>query len=340
MKKQLALFLQIILPVISFCQQAPVYLIDSPYTADASVHVFNNTIFIYPSHDIETGIRDGKDGAHYNMADYHVFSMDSINGKVKDHGVVLALLGIPWAGKQLWAPDCAFKKGTYYLYFPAKDRNGVFKTGVAISRKPQGPFKAKKEPIAGSYSIDPAVFKATDGNYYMYFGGISGGQLHWYRNNTLTGNNSEPTKDSNALCPKIAKLSSNMLSFAEAPRDVAILDKNRMPLKAGDHDRRFFEGAWLHQYNGKYYLSYSTGNTHKLVYAMGDDPYGPFIFEGEILSPVTGWTTHHSIVEIKGKWYLFYHDTKRSGKNYLRSVKYRPLQYNADGSIQAMNGLD
>src|SRR3546814_8483500 len=77
----------------------------------------------------------------------------------------------------MWAPDAARKNGTYYLYFPAKDKEGVFRIGVATSKDPMGPFKAQPQPIKGSYSIDPAVFTDDDGSSYMYFGGIWGGQL-------------------------------------------------------------------------------------------------------------------------------------------------------------------
>lgn len=56
----------------------------------------------------------------------------------------------------------------------------------------------------------------------------------------------------------------------------------------------------MHKYNGKYYFSYSTGDTHRLCYAIGDNPYGPFTYQGVILTPVVGWTTHHAIVEYKG----------------------------------------
>ena len=55
-----------------------------------------------------------------------------------------------------------------------------------------------------------------------------------------------------------------MLEFAEAPRDLVILDLDGQPLQAGDHARRFFEASWMHKYNGKYYFSYSTGDTHLL----------------------------------------------------------------------------
>jgi hypothetical protein len=128
-----------------------------------------------------------------------------------------------------------------------------------------------------------------------------------------------------------------MLEFAEAPRDLVILDKSGQPLKAGDHDRRFFEASWMHKYNGKYYFSYSTGDTHNIVYAIGDNPYGPFTYKGVILAPVEGWTNHHSIIEKDGKWYLFYHDIQLSGKTHLRNVKVTELKYNPDGSIQTIH---
>jgi hypothetical protein len=132
-----------------------------------------------------------------------------------------------------------------------------------------------------------------------------------------------------------------MLEFAEQPRDVVILDENGEQLKAGDHERRFFEASWMHKYNGKYYFSYSTGNTHLLCYAVGDHPYGPFTYKGVILTPVVGWTTHHSIVEYKGKWYLFHHDSKPSGgKTWLRSMKVVELEYNADGTIKTIDGME
>jgi len=43
-------------------------------------------------------------------------------------------------------------------------------------------------PIKGSYSIDPAVFKDVDGSFYMYFGGVWGGQLQRWDNNEYHAN--------------------------------------------------------------------------------------------------------------------------------------------------------
>ena len=89
--------------------------------------------------------------------------------------------------------------------------------------------------------------------------------------------------------------------------------------------------------NGTYYLSYSTGDTHYLVYATAPSVYGPYTYRGRILEPVQGWTTHGSIVEFQGKWYLFYHDTQLSGKTHLRNIKVTQLTYNSDGSIQTIS---
>lgn len=319
----------------------PRYLVQDNFTADPSAHVFNGRIYIYPSHDIEAGIPENDLGDHFDMRDYHVYSMDSIDGVVTDHGVVLDVKNIPWAGRQLWAPDAAYSNGKYYLYFPLKDKTDIFRIGVAVGDKPEGPFVPQDDPIKGSYSIDPAVLDNGDGTHYMYFGGLWGGQLQRYRANKAIECGHEPADNEPALCARVARMRKDMLEFDEAPRDVLLLDEKGEPIKAGDHDRRYFEGPWMHKYKGKYYFSYSTGNTHFLCYAVGDNPYGPFTYKGKILTPVVGWTTHHSIVEFKGKWWLFYHDSVPSGgKTWLRSIKVRELEINDDGTIATMDGLE
>lgn len=318
----------------------PQPLVTHIYTADPSAHAWNGKIYVYPSHDIEAGIPQDDLGSHFDMRDYHVLSMDSVGGEVTDHGVALDIKDIPWAGRQLWAPDAATKDGKYYLYFPVKDKEDIFRLGVAVSDSPTGPFVPQPEPMKGSFSIDPAVFQDEDNSYYMYFGGIWGGQLQRWQTGTYSPEDTYPANDQPALSPKIAKLTDDMLEFAEAPRDVQILDENGAPITVGDNNRRFFEAAWVHKYNGKYYLSYSTGDTHNIAYAMGDSPYGPFTYKGVVLNPVLGWTNHHSIVEFNGKWYLFYHDSSLSnGQTHLRSVKVMELKYNADGTIQTLTDL-
>ena len=309
-------------------------LVTNMFTADASAHVFNNKIYIYPSHDIEAGVKENDLGDHFDMKDYHVLSMKKIGGPVTDHGVALDVKNVAWASRQMWAPDAAYKNGTWYLYFPAKDAAGIFHIGVATSKSPEGPFVAQPQPMKGSYSIDPAVFTDNDGKSYIYFGGIWGGQLQKWQSGIFDASyGQEPQPSELALSPKVAKLTNNMLEFDGAVQDVKIVDKEGKPLMAGDHERRFFEASWMHKYKGKYYFSYSTGDTHFIAYAIGDNPMGPFTYQGVVLNPVQGWTNHHSIVEIQEQWYIFYHDTQLSGKTHLRNIKVAEMSYRPDGTI-------
>lgn len=315
-------------------------LVTEMYTADPSAHVFNGRIYIYGSHDVETDVEADDMGAHFQMRDYHVLSMDSVGAPVTVHPVALDVDDVPWASAQMWAPDAAHRDGTYYFYFPAKDADGVFRIGVATGSAPEGPFEAQPEAIPGSFSMDPAVFIDDDGAAYMYFGGIWGGQLQcwttgeWDPDCTRTQNQEA---DQPALMPKVARMTDDMLEFAETPRDAMIVDEAGEPILGGDTDRRFFEAAWVHKYDGRYYLSYSTGDTHYIVYGVSDSPYGPFRYAGRILEPVQGWTSHHSITQVGDRWYLFYHDTQMSDETHLRNIKVTELTHEADGSIRTID---
>ncbi|EPE04090.1 xylosidase arabinosidase [Ophiostoma piceae UAMH 11346] len=325
-------------------------LISHIYTADPSAHVFEGKIYIYPSHDRETDIETNDNGDQFDMADYHVFSTTSVDppAPVTDHGVVLRVEDVPWASKQLWAPDAATRDGKYYLYFPARDKNNIFRIGVAHADRPEGPFTADPDYIQGSYSIDPAVLvddvavgdDATPG--YLYVGGLWGGQLQCYQKGNAEAYDEswlgpkEPTGEGvYAMGPRIARLNPDMRSLAEEVREAQILaPETGKPILADDHDRRFFEAPWVHKRNGLYYFSYSTGDSHYLCYATGTSPYGPFTYRGRMLEPVVGWTTHHSVVEFKGRWYLFHHDSSLSGGvTHLRSVKVKEIFYDDDGNI-------
>ena len=312
-------------------------LVKHIFTADPSAHVFNDKIYVYPSHDLEHDGEDDDEGGEYLMEDYHVLSLDNLEADCVDNGEALHMKDVPWVSKQMWAPDCVCKDGKYYLYFPARDKDGIFRIGMAVSDSPTGPFKAEDNFMEGSMSIDPAVFMDDDGRCYMYNGGLWGGQLEKWQTGSFVKDPAEIPADASSLGPFFAELTDDMKSFKETPKMVTILDENGEPIKAGDEDRRYFEGPWMHKYNGLYYLSYSTGTTHYVVYATGEKPEGPFTYRGRILEPVIGWTTHHSIVEYHGKWYLFYHDCEISGGiNHRRNVKYTELKYNPDGTIQTI----
>ncbi len=313
-------------------------LVSHIFTADPSAHVFNGKIYVYPSHDLAHEGEDNDNGDEYAMEDYHILSMDNLDAECIDNGEALHMKDVPWVDKQMWAPDAAYKNGKYYLYFPARDKEGLFRLGVATSDSPVGPFKPEPNYIPGSYSIDPAVLVDDDDRAYIYYGGLWGGQLEKWKTGTYnpTGGELDGNYDFNcdAVGPKFAELSDDMLTFKSEPKSLVILDENGEPLKATDEDRRYFEGPWMHKYNGKYYLSYSTGTTHYIVYATADTPDGPFTYQGRILEPVLGWTTHHSIIEYEGRWYLFYHDCELSnGINHRRCVKFTELKYDENGKI-------
>lgn len=318
----------------------PRYLADTTcYAADPAAHLFAGRLWVYCSHDWRSPVTDHTDGNHYDMRETLLFSTaDPDGGTFTPHGAVLSLDQIAWASRQLWAPDAAEAGGRYYLYFPARDREGIFRIGVAEAARPEGPYAADPEPIAGAYSIDPAVFRDRDGRHYLYFGGLQGGQLQRWRDNELLANEAYPAPDAPALAPRVALLSDDMHSLAEASQPIEILGPDGRPLTASD-PHRFFEAVWMHERNGVYYLSYSTGTTHLICYATGDNPRGPFRWRGVVLTPVSGWTTHHAIVEAGGRWWLFYHDCLPSGGvSSLRSAKYCELEYLPDGSIRTVAG--
>ena len=307
-------------------------LVKDLFTADPSAHVFEDKIYIYPSHD--------QDNANsYDMRDYHVYVMTDTQTYPTDLGCVLKLEDIPWASEQLWAPDCVEKNGKYYFVFPAKDKQGMFRIGMAIGDNPAGPFKPEKEYIKGTYSIDPCLFPDEDGSYYLTFGGLQGGQLDKYKDNKYSPQNNEPNGNQEARMPKIALMKDNLLELAEDPKDLVLLDEYGKPLTGGDGKRRFFEAPWLFKKDNTYYFTYSTGGSHLLVYATSKDVYGPYTYRGVILTPVSGWTTHHSILEFNGKWYMFYHDAERSGGiSTRRNIKFTSLEFKENGDIVTING--
>ncbi|CZS96396.1 related to alpha-N-arabinofuranosidase / alpha-L-arabinofuranosidase [Rhynchosporium agropyri] len=307
------------------------------FLADPSARVFNNTLWLYTSHDINDTTRD----YGYPMVDYHPFSTTSLDPYVQatDHGVALTLKDVPWAKQQMWAPDAAYHNGKYLFYFPAKALDNRFQIGVASSKNPGGPFIPNKQPIKGSFSIDPCVLTDDDGSGYMVFGGIWGGQLQAYQNHDTYDPRWEGAFQPNgtgvkALGPRIAKLDNTFEEFGGAIREITILDPDtKEPLMADDHKRRFFEGAFLHKNNGIYYLSYSTGDTHLMVYAMSKNVWGPYTYAGKLLDPLEGWTTHGSITKFKGEWYLFFADSSQTGVDALRSTKFRKIYYDSKGFL-------
>lgn len=277
-------------------------IIRDQFTADPTARVFEGKVYLYPSHDIISPVEPER--KWFSMADYHVFSSEDLVNWT-DHGMILSQENVPWGnpeGYSMWAPDCVYKNGKYYFYFPNAPKEGRgFAIGVAVADKPYGPFTPEQKPIEGVGGIDPCVLVASDGSAYLYWSGMG-----------LRG----------------AKLADNML---ELDGESVRLDEN---LPAG-----FKEGPFIFERNGKFYLTYPwvQDRTETLAYAMSDNPLGPYEFKGIIMaqSPSACWTNHHSLVEYKGEWYLFYHHNDYSpqfDKN--RSVRIDRVIFNEDGTIQ------
>jgi len=299
--KKFSILLFTVMTAGSLQAQNPV--IRDQFSADPTAKVFNGKVYIYPSHDIPSPIERLKEW--FCMADYHVFSSANLTDWT-DHGVILTQNNVPWVqpdSYSMWAPDCVYKDGKYYFYFPStpkgEGRRG-FNIGVATADAPEGPFTPAAEPIKNVAGIDPCVLIDTDGESYIYWSGMG---------------------------ISVARLKPNMMELASEPIQVQGLPKG------------FKEGPYAFKRNDKYYLTFPwvQDKTETLAYAMSDTPTGPFTFKGEIMdeSPVGCWTNHHSIIEYNGQWYLFYHHNDYSpdfDKN--RSVRIDSLSFREDGTIK------
>ena len=199
-------------------------LVTHIYTADPSAHVFEGKIYIYPSHDIDAGMPFDDEGDHFGMEDYHVFRMDTPERRPSTAAWPCTCATCLGPSGRCGRRTRPARTARYYLYFPAKRADGMFQIGVAVGERPAGPFKPEPQAIEGSYSIDPAVLADDDGVHYMYFGGIWGGQLQKYRDKSIRSSNHEPPPTSAALGPRMARLRDDMKRFAEAPREIIILD--------------------------------------------------------------------------------------------------------------------
>ena len=312
MKRKLLLLL-LGMPIMMSAQNP---IIRDQFSADPTARVFNNKVYVYPSHDIVPP--EGQRQDWFCMEDYHVFSSENLTDWT-DHGVIVTQNKVPWVrpdSYSMWAPDCVERNGKYYFYFPSAPKGGMgFGVGVAIADSPEGPFVCESEPIKGINGIDPCVLLASDGNAYIFWG--------------------------NGRC---AKLKDNMKEIAD--------DTPKEKVKWGEREFEMYgvnclkglpnrqaEGPFAFEYNGNYYLTYPyvRENTEVLGYAMSKNPMGPYEYKGLIMAEHENgcWTNHHSIINYKGQWYLFYHHNDFSPRDdKRRSVCIEKLYFNADGTIK------
>ncbi len=294
-------------------------IIRDQFSADPTARLFNGKIYLFPSHDIDPNTAEDyprKDW--FCMNDYHVFSSDNLTDWT-DHGKIIDQKDVPWGNPtaySMWAPDCVQgKDGKYYFYFPDATKEGRgFGIGVAVAEKPEGPYTVLEKNIEGINGIDPCVLQASDGNNYIFWG---------------AGN--------------CAKLKDNMIELADDnPTDTIKFGPREFIMKGVNCLKglpsRQAEGPFAFEHNGNYYLTYPyvRENTEVLAYAMSKNPMGPYEYKGLIMEEWPDcWTNHHSIINYKGQWYLFYHHNLYSPKfDKNRSVCADSLTFNEDGTIK------
>ena len=313
MKRLAFTLLALSLSALLFAQNP---VIKGLYTADPTARVFGDKVWLFCSHDIISPVEPER--RWFCMEDYHTFSSEDLVHWT-DHGVILDQKNVPWGnpeGYSMWAPDCVEKDGKYYFYFPNASKEGRgFAVGVAIADHPEGPYVPQPEPIKGINGIDPCVLQASDGNAYIFWG--------------------------NGRC---AKLKPNMIELADDnPKTTVKWGNREMEMVGVDCLRglpnRQAEGPFAFEANGWFYLTYPyvQENTEVLGYAMSKNPMGPYEYKGIIMARSQNecWTNHHSFVNYKGEWYLFYHHNDYSpsfDKN--RSVRIDKVRFNPDGSIE------
>ncbi len=277
--------------------------VSSRFTADPSPHRFAGRFYLYATNDQDNS------GSYWDSTDWRVFSSDDL-AHWRDDGSFLSVSVFAWARKdaKAWAPEAAYRHGRYYYYAPV----GGDRIGVAVARKPEGPFTdargdalidKARDANAGAEPIDPAVLIDDDGQAYLTFG---------------------------TRVPKIVRLKPDMIHTDGPIQDLVVTG-----FPAADPKKAYGEAPFLHKHAGLYYFSFSTGWPGQIVYATARNPMGPYTYRSVILDYLAISTNHQAILDYRGKSYLFYHDNLLpGGGSYKRSIAIEPLTYNADGSIQ------
>lgn len=272
------------------------------FVPDVEAHAWGDgRIYLYGSFDIK-----GKKS--YCSTVHHVYSSDDLIHWV-DHGVAFSIEDSTWAKDcgALYAPDCAYRDGWYYLYYCVPDG----RCGVAKSQSPTGPFTDVGQ-IEGVLGIDPAAFIDDDGQAYLYWG-----QLTWCH---------------------AAKLKDNMVEIEQ--------DTICTPLTVAEHEfhegssvkkvdgKYYYLFADTHRHGDP---DKNEGRPSCLGYAVSDHPMHGFEYGGVIIDNFGCdphvWNNHGSMEYFKGQWYVFYHRSTY-GTEYSRHVCAEPIYFDTEGKIR------
>lgn len=274
-----------ILPIILACiaMEANAQYSGNPlfpgWYADPEAVIFKNKYWIFPTYS----------APYEKQVFLDAFSSkDLTNWKKHEH--IIDTSAVKWAKRAMWAPAIIEHNQQYFLFFAANDiqnNNEYGGIGVAVSKKPEGPYKDYLgKPLIdkfhnGAQPIDQFVFRDDDGQIYMYYGG-------WRHCN-------------------MAKLNTNLNGFI--PFEDGQTFKEITP-------QGYVEGPFMFKRNGKYYFMWSeggwTGPNYSVAYAIADQPTGPFVRAGKILQQdpkIATGAGHHSVIRVPGqdKYYIVYH---------------------------------
>jgi arabinoxylan arabinofuranohydrolase len=277
------------------------------HLADPSTLVHGGRVYVYCSNDDDSPLAGG-----YEMKSLVCVSSSDMKNWT-DHGEVIRVpRDASWAA-HTWAPAAIERNGTFFLYF-SNNASGI---GVATSDSPTGPFKDALGralinastpgvlPAQNMWIFDPGVFIDHDGQAYLYFGGNGESNL------------------------RIIRLKEDMISVEGAAMPVTV--------------QNFFEAAFMHERNGRYYLSYSTTPAAglRIDYLTADSPIGPFTYAGIVAPqpPSNNNNNHAAIFELNGQWYHIYHNrfvAMEAGipPVYRRNLGVELMTYHDDGRIR------
>lgn len=280
--------------------------------ADPHAAVFDHKVWIYP-----TG--GGRSGEFFTWLSKNLSDWEK-------HGPVLRLNDVPWVdddgvqNHQGWAPCIIQVGGKYYFYYSVGPQNPTpSRIGVAVADSPAGPFVDSGKPLltggGGFEAIDPFVFKdPKSGKHFFYAGGSAGAKL------------------------RVFELGADMVAFARE------LD--------AETPEKFTEGAFVHFFDDRYYISYSHGNyrddTYSVHYSTSPSPTGPWTYKGAVLTSDRRHKGpgHHSLIFLpeKKQWLIVYHRwNDRSGSGPYsgsREICVDRLEYTPDGSIRPVEMTD
>lgn len=274
-------------------------IIPHHFTADPAAMVDGDKVFLYAGHDLKG------DQTNYVMKDWLVFSTKDMHTWT-EYPVPLKISDFTWAKSGDAFAGHVVKREDKYYWYVSTNWSGI---GVAVSDRPEGPFKdvlghpmlTNKDCFASTHAwacIDPAVFIDDDGQAWIFWG--------------------------NKEC-YFAKLKNNMVEVYGEIMQVKF------------EGFKFTEAPWIHKKNGLYYLSYATGFPEKIAYATSKSISGPWSYQG-ILNEIAGNsnTNHQAIIEFKGKDYFIYHNgaLQNGGGGYSRSICIDQLYYTEDHKMK------